>query len=80
MFGLQRLSGAGYCFSASLPPMLATAAIRALDIIEQNTGNFSLVTAITTLVTTGKVLLISGATHTPFNMVYIGLLLDNWLR
>ncbi|XP_076063264.1 serine palmitoyltransferase subunit I [Oratosquilla oratoria] len=30
----QRLSGLGYCFSASLPPMLAAAAIKALDIIE----------------------------------------------
>jgi 7-keto-8-aminopelargonate synthetase-like enzyme len=37
----QRLSGAGYCFSASLPPMLATAAISALDIIEKNTGRCS---------------------------------------
>lgn len=32
----QRLSGAGYCFSASLPPYLATAAIAALDVIESN--------------------------------------------
>lgn len=32
----QRLSGLGYCFSASLPPMLASAAISALDIIEEN--------------------------------------------
>ena len=30
----QRLSGLGYCFSASLPPYLATAAIGALDIME----------------------------------------------
>ena len=30
----QRLSGLGYCFSASLPPYLATAAIGALDILE----------------------------------------------
>lgn len=34
----QRLSGLGYCFSASLPPMLASAAIAALDILEDNTG------------------------------------------
>lgn len=32
----QRLSGLGYCFSASLPPMLATAAEQALNIIENN--------------------------------------------
>lgn len=30
----QRLSGLGYCFSASLPPLLTTAAIKALDILE----------------------------------------------
>ncbi|XP_053607001.1 serine palmitoyltransferase 1 [Plodia interpunctella] len=30
----QRLSGLGYCFSASLPPMLAQAAISALDVME----------------------------------------------
>ncbi|XP_041356740.1 serine palmitoyltransferase 1-like isoform X2 [Gigantopelta aegis] len=32
----QRLSGLGYCFSASLPPMLASAAAQALSIIENN--------------------------------------------
>ena len=32
----QRLSGLGYCFSASLPPYLATAAIGALDRLEQD--------------------------------------------
>ncbi|XP_039755647.1 serine palmitoyltransferase 1 [Pararge aegeria] len=31
----QRLSGLGYCFSASLPPMLTEAAIAALDILEE---------------------------------------------
>ena len=31
----QRLSGAGYVFSASLPPYLASAAIKSLDIIEE---------------------------------------------
>ena len=30
----QRLSGLGYCFSASLPPFLATAAVGALDVLE----------------------------------------------
>lgn len=34
----QRLSGLGYCFSASLPPYLATAAIDALDRLDQNPG------------------------------------------
>ncbi|KAK3611972.1 hypothetical protein CHS0354_011630 [Potamilus streckersoni] len=34
----QRLSGLGYCFSASLPPMLATAAIEALNIMERDPG------------------------------------------
>merc|ERR1712142_98511 len=31
----QRLSGLGYCFSASLPPMLASAAVEALNILEE---------------------------------------------
>lgn len=30
----QRLSGLGYCFSASLPPFLATAAVGALDVLK----------------------------------------------
>ena len=34
----QRLSGLGYCFSASAPPMLAKAASAALDIVENNQG------------------------------------------
>ncbi|KAK1132328.1 hypothetical protein K0M31_016436 [Melipona bicolor] len=32
----QRLSGLGYCFSASLPPLLTTAAITSLDIMKNN--------------------------------------------
>uniref|UniRef100_A0A9J7Z5U2 Serine palmitoyltransferase 1 n=1 Tax=Cyprinus carpio carpio TaxID=630221 RepID=A0A9J7Z5U2_CYPCA len=36
----QRLSGQGYCFSASLPPMLASAAIEALNIMEEDPGIF----------------------------------------
>ncbi|KDR24470.1 serine palmitoyltransferase 1 [Zootermopsis nevadensis] len=32
----QRLSGLGYCFSASLPPLLAAAAITSLDIMEKD--------------------------------------------
>nr|XP_024217132.1 serine palmitoyltransferase 1 [Halyomorpha halys] len=32
----QRLSGLGYCFSASLPPLLTSAAIKALDILENS--------------------------------------------
>ncbi len=31
----QRLSGLGYCFSASLPPYLATGAIQALERMQQ---------------------------------------------
>lgn len=37
-FCFQRLSGQGYCFSASLPPMLAAAAIEALNIMEEDPG------------------------------------------
>ncbi|KAL2100238.1 hypothetical protein ACEWY4_004632 [Coilia grayii] len=36
----QRLSGQGYCFSASLPPMLAAAAIEALNIMEEDPDIF----------------------------------------
>ncbi|XP_046405751.1 serine palmitoyltransferase 1 [Ischnura elegans] len=36
----QRLSGLGYCFSASLPPLLASAAIKALDIMRENPSLF----------------------------------------
>ncbi len=38
---VQRLSGQGYCFSASLPPMLAAAAIEALNIMEEDPGTGS---------------------------------------
>lgn len=36
----QRLSGLGYCFSASLPPLLAQAAITALDAFEKDPKMF----------------------------------------
>lgn len=36
----QRLSGLGYCFSASAPPLLAQAAICALDRFESNRNMF----------------------------------------
>ena len=32
----QRLSGSGYCFSASLPPLCAVAGAKALEIIEKS--------------------------------------------
>ena len=41
MFVFKRLSGQGYCFSASLPPMLAAAAIEALNIMEEDPGTIS---------------------------------------
>ena len=37
----QRLSGLGYCFSASVPPMMASAAIEALNIMEGTKTMFS---------------------------------------
>uniref|UniRef100_F6VUU4 Serine palmitoyltransferase 1 n=1 Tax=Macaca mulatta TaxID=9544 RepID=F6VUU4_MACMU len=40
-YGINRLSGQGYCFSASLPPLLAAAAIEALNIMEENPGIFA---------------------------------------
>ncbi|XP_067938177.1 serine palmitoyltransferase 1-like isoform X2 [Watersipora subatra] len=36
----QRLSGLGYCFSASLPPLLAQGAITALNIMQHETAMF----------------------------------------
>jgi serine palmitoyltransferase len=33
---LQRLSSSGYVFSASLPPYLASAAITAIDVLDEN--------------------------------------------
>ncbi|XP_047122470.1 serine palmitoyltransferase 1 isoform X1 [Hydra vulgaris] len=38
----QRLSGQGYCFSASLPPLLAVAAETGLTIMEKNPAMFSI--------------------------------------
>ena len=38
--GHQRLSGLGYCFSASLPPLLATAASEALRIMQDEPDRF----------------------------------------
>lgn len=34
----QRLSGLGYCFSASTPPMLSQAAMTALKILQEKPG------------------------------------------
>ena len=34
----QTLAGLGYCFSASLPPMLAAGAMKSLEILENNPG------------------------------------------
>ncbi|XP_028403726.1 serine palmitoyltransferase 1-like [Dendronephthya gigantea] len=36
----QRLSGAGYCFSASLPPLLASAGTEALNVMDQHPEMF----------------------------------------
>lgn len=36
----QRLSGLGYCFSASVPPMLASAAMESLTVMQSNTNIF----------------------------------------
>ncbi|CCD65324.1 Serine palmitoyltransferase 1 [Caenorhabditis elegans] len=42
--GHQRLSGLGYCFSASLPPLLATAASEAISIIDEEPSRVQKVT------------------------------------
>ena len=41
----QRLSGAGYCFSASAPPFLAAAAVEALSIMEKDPSLLAALTA-----------------------------------
>ncbi|CAI2347216.1 unnamed protein product [Caenorhabditis sp. 36 PRJEB53466] len=42
--GHQRLSGLGYCFSASLPPLLATAASEAIAMIDEDPHRIQTVT------------------------------------
>lgn len=37
----QRLSGAGYCFSAAAPPFVSAAALRALDILETSRSDLA---------------------------------------
>ncbi len=37
----QRLSGLGYCFSASVPPMMASAAIEGLNLLERDAQMFT---------------------------------------
>ena len=36
----QTLAGLGYCFSASLPPMLAAGALKSLELMEENRSMF----------------------------------------
>lgn len=36
----QRLSGLGYCFSASVPPMLASAAMKSLAVMQNQNDLF----------------------------------------
>lgn len=55
----QRLSGLGYCFSASLPPLLAQAAITALDKFENEPKMFEELQAMCLLVQTK----LAGLTH-----------------
>ena len=43
----QRLSGLGYCFSASQPPLLTQAAISALDRFEKEPEIFQEINAVT---------------------------------
>lgn len=45
----QRLSGLGYCFSASVPPMMAAAAIEALNIMQSEPERFARLQAKTSL-------------------------------
>ena len=38
---IQTLAGLGYCFSASLPPMLAAGAMKSVELMEENPKMFS---------------------------------------
>ena len=49
----QRLSSSGYVFSASLPPYLASAAITAIDVLEENPGLITKLKANTALLWKG---------------------------
>ena len=57
----QRLSGLGYCFSASLPPFLATAAVGALDVLESQAGTLLPVLADNARLLRSKLAEISGS-------------------
>lgn len=46
----QRLSGLGYCFSASLPPFLSQISIYVLDLFEKNPEWFSSLKTLSTTV------------------------------
>lgn len=71
----QRLSGIGYCFSASLPPMLAVAALTSLDHMKNKPELFEkLKNVCTTLhdnLLSIESLKISGDPHSPVKHLYL---------
>lgn len=71
----QRLSGLGYCFSASQPPLLAAAAITSLDIIENNLEMFESLKNNALLMDNGlkeiPMLVCSSSAESPLKHVYL---------
>lgn len=71
----QRLSGLGYCFSASQPPLLATAAITSLDKIENNLEIFQSLSNNTLLMDNGlkeiPMLKCTSSPKSPLKHVYL---------
>ncbi|XP_071564333.1 serine palmitoyltransferase 1 [Temnothorax nylanderi] len=71
----QRLSGLGYCFSASQPPLLASAAITSLDMIENNLQVFQSLKNNTLLIHNGlkeiPMLVCSSFAESPLKHVYL---------
>lgn len=77
----QRLSGLGYCFSASLPPMLCQAAISALNRLEKEPQMFEELREKSNLVhkvfSTFSKLSLKGHELSPVKHLYLTTPLDN---
>lgn len=77
----QRLSGLGYCFSASLPPMLCQAAISALNRFEKDPQIFAELREMSILLheifSKFSKLVLKGNKLSPVKHLYIASPLDN---
>jgi serine palmitoyltransferase len=64
----MRFLGLGYCFSASLPPLLATAAREALKIIDDDSGRVQRLTQVSQQFHKGLVKALEGTRYTNLNI------------